>query len=217
MQRFRIRKCGLLALGGAVAVLVISTAILVVAGLSDRLGKADIALVLGSKVELDGTPSPRLRARLDRTVQLYQAGYFPKIITSGGVGKEGYDEASVMRDYLVAKGIPKDRVVVDSDGNNTFLSARNTLRITRAQKLTRVLVVSQYFHVPRSRMALKRFGIPTVYSAHAYFFEARDLYSAPREVLGYVNYCFRRYDTAAGQGASERGEGTPPTSTKIRR
>jgi vancomycin permeability regulator SanA len=188
-------------IGVVVAVLVLGTAILVFAGLSDRLGRADIALVLGSKVELDGTPSPRLRARLDKTLELYRAGYFPAVIASGGTGREGFDEASVMRDYLVAHGIPSDRVMVDSRGTTTFMSARNTLAIVRQQKLGSVFVVSQYFYVPRTRLALRRFGISTVYSAHAHFFEARDVYSSFRELFGYLSYFFRHYDSESTPSA----------------
>jgi vancomycin permeability regulator SanA len=201
MQRARISRIVLRTIGVVVAVLVLGTAILVFAGLSDRLGRADIALVLGSKVELDGTPSPRLRARLDKTLELYRAGYFPAVIASGGTGREGFDEASVMRDYLVAHGIPSDRVMVDSRGTTTFMSARNTLAIVRQQKLGSVFVVSQYFHVPRTRLALRRFGISTVYSAHAHFFEARDVYSSFRELFGYLSYFFRHYDSESTPSA----------------
>ena len=201
MQRIRIKKAALLASGAAAALLIIGTAILVVAGFNDSIGAADIALVLGSKVELDGKPSPRLRARLDRTLELYRAGYFPAVIASGGTGKEGHDEASVMKDYLVAHGIPSDRVIVDSGGTTTFLSAKNTFDIARQQKLNSVFVVSQYFHLPRARLALNRFGISQVYSAHARFFEVRDLYSSVRELFGYLSYFFRRYDTNATKSA----------------
>ena len=196
----RLRQC-LLLVGVAVGLVVLGTVILVFSGLRDQLGKADAALVLGSKVNLDGTPSPRLCARLDRTVELYRAGYFPAVIASGGTGKEGYDEASVMRDYLVAHGIPADRVVVDSGGTTTFASARNAIRIGRQHGFKSVFVISQYFHVPRARMALQRFGVPVVYSAHAYFFELRDVYSSPREFVGYLSYLFRRYDSTATNGA----------------
>lgn len=205
MQRLRTKGWVLLAFGVAAAVLVLGTATLVVDGLSDRLGKADIALVLGSKVESDGKPSPRLRARLDRTLELYRAGYFPAVIASGSTGREGFDEASVMKDYLVSHGIPDDRVIVDSQGATTFMSARNTLNIVRQRKLSSVFVVSQYFHIPRARLALKRFGIVTVYSAHAHFFEARDAYSSFREVFGYPSYFFRHYDSGspASNGSRE--------------
>ena len=156
-------------------------------------------MVLGSKVELDGKPSPRLQARLDKTLELYRAGYFPAVIASGGVGKEGFDEASVMRDYLVVHGIPKERVIVDSTGITTFASAKSTVLIMKQRQLKSVFVISQYFHLPRSRLALEHFGISTVYSAHAQFFEVRDAYSSLRELLGYFSYMFRHYDSAIPQ------------------
>jgi vancomycin permeability regulator SanA len=177
----------------AAATLFLATAGLVLDGLHDRLGQADIGLVLGSKVELDGTPSPRLRARLERTVELYQAGAFPVVIASGGVGREGFDEAAVMRDYLVAHGVPEDRVLVDSSGVTTYASAQATERIVRERKLKSVFVVSQYFHLPRARLALRRFGLEPVYSAAPRYFEWRDLYSAPRELVGYVSYSLRNF------------------------
>ncbi len=99
-----------------------------------------------------------------------------------------------MRDYLVGHGIPSERVIVDSSGTTTFMSAKNTAEIVRRRKLSSVFVISQYFHIPRSRLALQRFGISTVYSAHADFFEARDIYSAPREMFGYLSYIFRHFD-----------------------
>jgi vancomycin permeability regulator SanA len=189
----QIKRHLLLTLGAATVVLVLGTVGIVIAGLNDRLGKADVGLVLGSKVEFDGRPSSRLQARLDKTLELYRAGYFPTVITSGGTGKEGYDEALVMRDYLVERGIPSDRVIVDNQGNTTFLSAKNMQRIAREQKLHSVFVVTQYFHVPRARLALERFGFATIYSAHAQMFEIRDVYSSPREFVGYLSYLVRRY------------------------
>ncbi len=182
---------------GIAALYLAGTVILVVAGLHDDPGKADIGLVLGSKVELDGTPSPRLRARLDKALELFRAGYYPLVIASGGVGKEGHDEAAVMRDYLVAHGMPADRVIVDSGGVTTYASAKNTLQILRDRKLKSVFAVSQYFHLPRTRLALRQFGITEVHSAHAAYFEIRDLYSAPRELVGYLKYSVRGYDAAS--------------------
>ncbi len=88
-------------------------------GLTDELGNADAGLVLGNTVNREGQPSARLRARLDRALVLYRGGYFPLIVVSGAIGKEGHDEASVMHDYLVKRGIPPNRVVVDSEGRTT--------------------------------------------------------------------------------------------------
>ena len=189
-----VRKIGM-GVSGLVMLFAFATALLVVAGLRDHVGKADLGLVLGSKVEADGTPSERLRARLDKTVELYRAGYFPVVVASGGTGVEGFDEGTVMKTYLVAHGIPEERVIVDNDGITTYASARNTAVIARARGVSSVFVISQYFHVPRSRLALERFGFAAVYSAHAHYFAIRDLYSAPRELCGFVEYLFRHYDT----------------------
>lgn len=196
-QRPQTKKRPLFVLVAILGSVLLGTVTLIITGLRDDIGKADVALVLGNTVERDGTPSERLRARLDKTLELYRAGYFPTIIVSGGVGKEGFDEAVVMRNYLADHGVPRDHIIVDSAGATTFASARNTRQIARQQHFASVFVVTQYFHVPRSRLALQRFGFSTVHSAHANFFEARDVYSAPRELLGYMRYLFRRYDTSS--------------------
>jgi vancomycin permeability regulator SanA len=173
------------------AVCLLAVIMIAVSGLNDKVGKADIALVLGNKVETNGTPSRRLRARLDKTLELYFAGYFTTIIVSGGIGKEGYDEAKVMRDYLVANGISLENIIMDNRGINTLASAKNTLEILSKRKLNSVFIVSQYFHLPRARLALRNYGVSVIYSAHANFFEVRDIYSLLREVVGYVDYAFR--------------------------
>ncbi len=195
--RHRFARYIIVAAGSLLLALLVGTCILVADGLHDRLGVADVGLVLGNTIASDGTPSPRLQARLERTVELYRGGYFPAVIASGGIGKEGFDEAAVMRDYLVSHGIPADRVIMDNRGATTFMSARNTVEISRQQGFHSVFVISQYFHLPRTRLALERFGIPAVYTAHARFFESRDIYSCPRELFGYLRYFLRHYDSGA--------------------
>jgi vancomycin permeability regulator SanA len=163
---------------------------------------ADIALVLGNKVELDGTPSPRLKARLDKAAELYHAGYFPRVLVSGGIGKEGHDEAQVMAEYLVKKGVPQEMVLRDNEGNTTYDSARKTAQLAREQRFGRVLVVSQYFHIPRSVLALRKTGLEPVYHAHARHVEwLRDPYSITRELAGYITYHFKDFPSALPEPA----------------
>lgn len=172
-------------------VAVTGVALLLFNGFRDDLRKSDVALVLGNKVETDGTPSARLRARLDRTVELYRAGHFPWVIVSGGVGKEGFDEAIVMRDYLVSQGVPSAQILLDNQGTNTWESARNTRAICSERQFKSVMIVTQYFHVVRAKLALQKFGITDTRSAHARIFEWRDLYSTIREAMGYPAYLLR--------------------------
>lgn len=164
---------------------------IVAAGLTDDIQAADVAIVPGNTVEKDGRPSARLRARLDQTVALYRQGLFPNVIVSGGVGSEGFDEAEVMKRYLVENGVPESRIHVDSGGATSHLTARNAARMMRENGWQRAMVVSQYFHVPRMRLAMQRSGVTPVFSSHARYFELRDVYSTVREVVGYGAYLLR--------------------------
>ena len=165
-----------------------AAAAIALAGMRDQLVPADAIVILGNTVAADGQPSPRLRARLDCALEAYRLKLAPWMIVTGGVGKEGFDEAAVMARYLVEHGVPASAILVDSAGIDTAASAANVARIARERKLKSVLVATQFFHVPRTSLALARAGVPVAGSVHARFFEARDLYSLAREVIGFGAY-----------------------------
>lgn len=103
-------KRSLIVVGILFSWFIIHTTFIIIDGLNDELKPVDTAVVLGNKVEDDGQPSERLKARLDRTLELYGEGYFALVIVSGGIGKEGFDEAKVMKSYLLANGIPEQNI-----------------------------------------------------------------------------------------------------------
>ena len=160
-------------------------------GLHDNLHAADLTVVLGNKVRPDGQPSQALKARLDHTVRLYQQGYCKLILVSGGHGKEGYDEPVVMRNYLEEAGVPSTIIFEDNGGSNTWHTAQNTAAFMKERHLSSVLVVSQYFHLPRCRLALYECGVASVYTSHAPYWSVRDFFSVPREVVGLAGYALR--------------------------
>jgi vancomycin permeability regulator SanA len=178
---------------GAIGLIIIPAAVIAITGSIDDLHPADVAVVLGNTVNLDGKPSPRLQARLDKTIELYRARIFQNTIVSGGVGKEGFDEAVVMKQYLVRGGLPQDRIYLDSQGDNTYLTAKHTAQLMVEHRWHSAIAISQYFHLPRTKLALQKFGISPVYTAHADFFELRDLYSTVREVFSYCSYQLRSF------------------------
>ncbi len=179
---------------GAAGLFALAAVVLVLFGLCDHPGEAEVGLVLGNAVEADGKASLRLQARLDKAFALWRQGYFEWVIVSGGIDPAGYDEAATMRAYLVERGMPPEQIITDNQGVNTYESARHTVRLMRERGWDGVCVVTQYFHVPRARLALGHFGANEVSSGSARFFEWRDLYSVPREVIGYVWYACRRYE-----------------------
>jgi vancomycin permeability regulator SanA len=106
---------------------------------------ADVAVVLGSKVQRDGTPSSGLQRRLERALDLYRKGAVRAIFVSGGRGSEGFEEADVMRDVLVRSGVPADAIIVDRAGNNTRLTTTHTHKIMQARGWRSAVVISQYY------------------------------------------------------------------------
>jgi vancomycin permeability regulator SanA len=182
-----VRRAGLIVL----ALILAACLAITFAGLDDDLHVADLAVVLGNKVRPDGSPSEMLKARLNHTADLYRQGYFKLILVSGGHGKEGYDEPVVMRRYLEANGIPADAIFEDNEGYTTWRTAHNTVTFLKEHNLKSVLIISQYFHMPRCRLAFSKFDIKPAYTSHAPFWSIRDFYSVPREVIGYGVYYFR--------------------------
>lgn len=163
-------------------------------GLIDNYIDSDVIVIFGSKVELDGTPSDRLKSRLDKGYELLQNNNAKKIIVSGGLGKEGYEEATVMADYLKNKGIPNSSIIIDKQGYDTYKTAKNCKQIMSKSGYTSAILVSQYYHLSRSKIAFSKFGIENIGDAHAKMFpELRDVYSIPREVIGLYYYLFRKY------------------------
>jgi len=157
-------------------------------GLDDKSLKADLIVVPGNTVEANGVPSPRLKARIDAALDLFRKRMAPAIFVSGGVGKEGYDEAKVMAQYLRDKGVPPQAIIIDSEGINTAATAKNAARYMKIHHLQSALAVTQYFHVPRTVFVLKASGVCRVGSVHADYNELRDIYSLAREVAAYGVY-----------------------------
>lgn len=160
--------------------------------LQDSRDRAHVALVMGSQVLPNGVPSNRLKARLDRALELYQKKQVSYILVSGGLGQEGHEEGVVMGRYLMRKGVDRDDILVDTEGDDTYQSAANAAKILQSRDLVSVIVVSSYFHILRSQLALGKCGVKPVWGSYARIFEWRDLYwSLPREVLGYFVYFFK--------------------------
>lgn len=152
---------------------------IIVSGAKNHLFKADLIVVLGTKVELDGTPSMGLAARLNEAITVYKQGYAPLILVSGGKGKEGYSEAHVMANYLITHGIPKQVIIQDEMGINTRATAKNTWQYMVSNHLSSVIVISQYYHIPRIRLALHAVGITKIGQASPSYISWRDFFLCP--------------------------------------
>lgn len=122
----------------------------------DDVPEAPVALVLGTMVQSDGTPSPFLTARLEIARRLLAAGRVHAILLSGDNMNPGYDEPTAMRRWLLGHGVPADRVVLDYAGFDTYDSCARAKRIFGVDRAT---VVTQSFHLPRAVAVCRRLGI----------------------------------------------------------
>ncbi len=154
-------------------------------GLNDNGKIADVAVILGSKVNKDGTLSERLIKRLECGSDLYKAGRVKKIIVSGGLGEEGFCEGDKMKYFLLNKGISGKDIIVDNKGNNTIATVENTIKLKDSLDFKSLIVVSQYFHVTRTKMLFRKRYFDNISSASPMYFELRDVFSLFREFIAY--------------------------------
>jgi vancomycin permeability regulator SanA len=140
---------------------------------------------LGNKVNEDGTLSERLEQRLLYGLKLYRLGRIKGMIVSGGLGKEGFYEGDKMRDYLLGNGVPPSVIFTDNQGNNTLCSVENTLKLQKTLHFDSVLVISQYYHLSRTKLLFRQRGFEKVGNASPWYFETRDFYSLFREFFAY--------------------------------
>lgn len=154
-------------------------------GLTDNKERVDLVVVLGNKVNPDGTVSERLKQRLLCAESHYKNGLADRLLVSGGFGKEGHYEAQVMKSWLVDHDIPADKIIIDNNGKDTELTVQNTLALQDSLGFKSIVVVSQYFHVTRTKMLFRKHGFKEVSSASPAYVEVRDLYSICREFPAY--------------------------------
>ncbi len=73
-------------------------------------------------------------------------------------------------------------------------AAQKDLVVASGGKCSAAIVVSQYYHLPRARLALARAGVRSVFSAHAeVVLTWREPYTLFREFVAYYYYLLRTF------------------------
>ena len=188
----RARRVAVALLAFAACVVLFPLAEIVFFGTTDYRRQADVAVVFGAQVHPGGVPSSTLTWRVDTACELYRDGLVDRLVMSGAAGDSGYDEALVMRDMAIDRGVPATAIEVDSRGVNTEATVANTVRLFAAQGIDRVLAVSNAYHLPRIKLAYRRQG-QEVFTVPAE--ETRRIKETPRlwlrEVPGFWVYYLR--------------------------
>lgn len=130
-----------------------------------RIGApAAVVVVLGSGL-VRGRVPPLLVARLRRGRQQYDRlvakGATPVLATSGGQGAdEPMAEAAAMAEFLIADGVPSERILVEDRSRNTEENLLNTTELVRANGVDGpVVAVTSDFHAFRAALLMRAHGI----------------------------------------------------------
>ena len=115
----------------------------------------DAILVLGCKVNPDGTPSMMLSNRVEKGIELYKKTGF-KLILSGDHGKEEYDEVNTMKKMVLDESIPIADVFLDHAGFSTYDSIYRAKKVFNAKK---IIIVSQRYHLYRALYIADKLGL----------------------------------------------------------
>jgi len=126
----------------------------------DEARPADAIAVFGA-AEYLGRPSPVLHARLDHAVELYREQIAPLVITLGGGSDldQGMTEGGVGRDYLLANGVPYDRIIAETESVDTEEQVSRLADIARDKHLNSIVVVSDGTHLFRIQKLCEDAGL----------------------------------------------------------
>ena len=110
----------------------------------------DSIIVLGAQVLPSGEPSVQLRWRLDKALEMYRRSPCPVVVCGAMAGEEPRPEGEIMRELLIADGIPAEQVHADSESMDTKQNMRNAREILSLLGCERPLVVTSDYHLPRA-------------------------------------------------------------------
>lgn len=143
-------------------IIVVTSVFLAVYGSRDNSSYDEYAvIVLGYGIK-DGKVPSMLKLRLDKTVEYHGKNPDAMIIVSGGRGNETKpSEAEVMKEYLIAKGIPDNKIIKEDKSRTTVENFRFSADILNkiGNKNRTVALITNIFHIYRSEKYSEAFGI----------------------------------------------------------
>jgi uncharacterized SAM-binding protein YcdF (DUF218 family) len=118
------------------------------------------AIVVLGAAQYVGRPSPVLRARLDHAIELWRHGLAPILIVTGGTGVgDTTSEAAVSQRYAVQRGVPSQKILLETEGRTTSESMAGVAALMGSQGRRDVLLVSDPFHMLRLTILARRHGL----------------------------------------------------------
>lgn len=121
-----------------------------------ELPKQDAVVVLGGDVGKDKAGKEEIgfssKMRLLAAHELYVRGLINKMILTGGLFEKGQQKplAELMKDFLISLGVPESDIFLESESKNTSENLLNALKILEEQKLNKVVLETNEYHLERA-------------------------------------------------------------------
>ncbi|MCE0723003.1 MULTISPECIES: YdcF family protein [Legionella] len=132
---------------------------------NDEKKQADVILVLGAKAYRNNAYNLCLVARIKHAVDLYKAGYAPKLLFSGGTDTEdGANEAQTMKQIALSLGVPAKDILLESASTSTYENFLFSKKIVQTNKFKSIMLVTEPFHAPRAILVAQKLGIKVISS-----------------------------------------------------
>ncbi len=123
----------------------------------------DYIIILGCGIRGDGTPSPLLRGRIERALSFAEkqkalGGKEPVFVVSGGQGPdEQIPESESMRRYLLTRGVPEERILVEDRSTDTHENMRfSKEKIQERGADAKIAFSTTNYHVFRGGLCARR-------------------------------------------------------------
>lgn len=115
-------------------------------------------------------------ASSDTLVRVNYAAYLARkypnlpIITSGGYTGVRYTEGKVMRYTLLNNYYVTNPILVEDSSRNTDENAKYVAKMLQELKITKVVIVSQAYHLRRASMVFRKYGLDPIPASTDYIY-----------------------------------------------
>jgi uncharacterized SAM-binding protein YcdF (DUF218 family) len=117
-------------------------------------------VIFGARLKPDGSAGAALKRRIAGALAAARNNPDAHFLVTGAQPQAGRTEAEIMRQLLIAAGIPEERILVEDAAHNTRSSAINCTAMLHARPALRpVAVCSDRFHQPRCILLLRQCGL----------------------------------------------------------
>jgi uncharacterized SAM-binding protein YcdF (DUF218 family) len=134
-------------------------------GQADRAVPSDVIIVLGAGTRPSGAPSVSHARRIRHAVTLYQRGYAPYMLCTGGyTARHPKSEARACADLAQGLGVPADVILMEENSRSTEENAIESRKVMQAKGLNTAILVTDNYHLWRAEMLFRTQGIAVTLS-----------------------------------------------------